>query len=181
MTALPSSSSVRAEPGASLGWPRRPWGRLTATAVALAVLVGGAGCTADDADSGPSVSAEIGEPAVVESSTTAADDGAAADPTTTTAAAAVTVGAADPEQAAVTLYAAWQAGDRNAAATVAEPAAVDGIFTAAPGEYRPYNRCNTGEFGQSSCLYRGDPGTIQFNMKERDGAWVVTVAIFSPA
>lgn len=180
MTALPSSSPVRAEPAASLGRPRRPPVLLTSTAVALAVLVGGVGCSADDEGSGPSVSAEIGDPAVIESSTTAADD--AADDTTATATTVpATVGAPDPEQAAVTLYAAWQAGDRGAAATVAEAAAVDGIFAAAPGEYRPYNRCNTGEFGQSSCLYRGDPGTIQFNMKERDGAWVVTVAIFSPA
>lgn len=165
---------MRAESGASSGRLRRPSGLLTSTAVALAVLVGGVGCAADDEGSGPPVSAEIGDPAVVESSTTAADD-------TTTTTVPATVGAADPEQAAVTLYAAWQAGDRGAAATVAEVAAVDGVFAAAPGEYRPYNRCNTGEFGQSSCLYRGDPGTIQFNMKERDGAWVVTVAIFSPA
>ena len=174
MTALPSSSLVRSAPGPSLGRRRRPLGRLASAAVALAVLVGGAGCAADDKGSGPPVSAEIGDPAVVESSTTAADD-------TTTTTVPPTVGAAEPEQAAVTLYAAWQAGDRNAAATVAEAAAIDGIFAAAPGEYRPYNRCNTGEFGQSSCLYRGDPGTIQFNMKQVDGAWVVTAAIFSPA
>ena len=144
---------MRAEPGPSLGCRRRPTRLLTSAGV----------------------SAEIGEPAVVESSTTAADD------TTTSTAVPATVGAADPEQAAVTLYAAWQAGDRGAAATVAEATAIDGIFAAAPGEYRPYNRCNTGEFGQSSCLYRGDPGTIQFNMKQVDGAWVVAAAVFSPA
>ena len=166
---------MRAEPGATLGRPRRPSGLLTSTAVALAVLVGGVRCSADDDGSAPAVSAEIAEPAVVESSTAAADD------TTTSTAVPATVGAADPEQAAVTLYAAWQAGDRGAAATVAEATAIGGIFAAAPGEYRPYNRCNTGEFGQSSCLYRGDPGTIQFNMKQVDGAWVVAAAVFSPA
>jgi hypothetical protein len=166
---------MRAEPGPSLGCRRRPTRLLTSAGVALAVLVGGVGCSADDEGSAPAVSAEIGEPAVVESSTTAADD------TTTSTAVPATVGAADPEQAAVTLYAAWQAGDRGAAATVAEATAIDGIFAAAPGEYRPYNRCNTGEFGQSSCLYRGDPGTIQFNMKQVDGAWVVAAAVFSPA
>ena len=51
----------------------------------------------------------------------------------------------------------------------------------APGDYALYNKCNTGEFGQSSCLFRGDAGTIQFNMRQHGATWVVSMAVFSPA
>lgn len=152
--------------------------RVATVAVTLLAVAGLAACGSDDGDAAtdPTVTAEIGDAATVTTSTTAPEP---SEPPATEPAAPV--GAADPGEAAATLYAAWKAGDRAVAATVAEPAAVDGVFAAAPGDYALYNRCDTGEFGSSSCLYRGDPGTIQFAMTERDGTWVVTTAIFSEA
>lgn len=91
------------------------------------------------------------------------------------------VGRPDPHEAAKVLYDAWKAGDRTTAATVADPMAVDGMWQTAPGDYALYNQCNTGEFGSSACLYRGDAGTIQFAMEQRATAWVVVEAVFSPA
>lgn len=159
--------------------------------VPMVLMVGGltltafTGCTADDAtndaDAGPEVTAQIGDAATAVP-TTGGPTTTASTPTTPPTVDTVPgpAGTPEPQQAADALYAAWKAGDRVAAGTVAEPIAVDGVFAAAPGDYQLYNKCNTGEFGQSSCLFRGDPGTIQFNMKQIDGSWVVTGAIFSP-
>jgi hypothetical protein len=155
--------------------------RVATLAVTLLAVASLAACGSDDGDAAtdPTVTAEIGDAATVTSSTAAAPEPEPSEPPATEPAAPV--GAADPGEAAATLYAAWKAGDRTVAATVADPVAVDGVFAAAPGDYALYNRCDTGEFGSSSCLYRGDPGTIQFAMTERDGTWVVTNAIFSEA
>jgi len=160
-----------------------------AAALAMVLTLGAAACT-DDGDDGAddvsTVDAEIGDPATVESSSTAPEDdaGSTAAPETTpetTPTTAAPVGAPEPEESAATYYMAWKAGDPALASTVAEPAAVDAMDTIAEGDYSLYNRCNTGEFGQSSCLYRGNPGTIQFAMAETDGNWVVTTVFFSPA
>jgi hypothetical protein len=150
--------------------------RVLGSALVLVLLAGLGACGDDDADTGSdtTVATEIGDAASVESSTTAPETTVAETP-------AAPVGAPDPEAAAASLYGAWKAGDRAAAATVAEPVAVDAVFAAAPGDYALYNRCSTGEFGSSGCLYRGDPGTIQFSMTQREAAWVVTMAVFSPA
>lgn len=176
-TTAPSRTTTRPTPA-----PRGPRPRLgRALGVGLALtLVAGLGACGDDDDtaSDDTVAAEIGDAATVESSTTAADT---TTPETTPTTAAVPVGAPDPETAAATLYGAWKAGDVAPASSVAEPAAIESMATVAAGDYTLYNRCNTGEFGQSSCLYRGDPGTIQFSMADRGGLWVVTTAIFSPA
>ncbi len=159
-----------------LGSGRRASRALFATGVAIALLAGG--CSDDDGDGAAqtTVAPEIGDAASIESSTSTTDSA----PVTTTTT-VVPTGAPDPEAAAAALYDAWKANDPTAGASVAEAAAVEAMSTVAPGDYSLYNRCNTGEFGQSTCLYRGDPGTIQFSMQDRDGAWVVTTAIFSPA
>lgn len=172
--------SIPASPPAPRRRSSRPFARLLAAGVALALLVGASGCgsDSDDDETKSTIDAEVGDPATLDSSTTTAET---SPPETTPTTTAAPVGSPDPEAAAATLYTAWKADDRPTAATVAEPTAVDGIFASAPGDYSLYNRCNTGEFGQSQCLYRGDAGTIQFSMQDRSGSWVVTTAIFSPA
>lgn len=152
---------------------------VTATALTALLSLGAlAGCGGDDEGGiDRDAPAEVGSATSVTNTTATSAPATTAGPTT----APPPVGVADPEEAAATLYAAWKIGDRATAASVAEPAAVEGVWAAAPGDYRLYNKCNTGEFGQSSCLFRGDPGTIQFNMKQHETTWVVTGAIFSPA
>lgn len=147
--------------------------------MAISLLLGAAACgSGDDTATTTTGDTEIGDAATLDTSTTVAESTSSSESATETSLAAP-VGAPDPEAAVTILYDAWKADDRVTAATVAEPFAVDGIFEAAEGDYSLYNRCNTGEFGQSSCLYRGSAGTIQFSMVDRGGAWVVTTAIFS--
>ncbi|CAN5420002.1 hypothetical protein BH10ACT1_BH10ACT1_10540 [soil metagenome] len=100
-------------------------------------------------------------------------------PTTTTA--LEPVGAATPADATAALYAAFQAGDRAAAAKVAGQPAIDAIFAAVPGPYEPYRGCDTGEFGTSGCLYRdrSTNHTIQFDLEKVGDAWVVQTAFYS--
>jgi len=156
--------------------------RFLVGAVAASTLLFTAACTADTPEEGSDVTARIGEPAVVERpSTTTSATTATSSTVSVTTTSIVPPGLPAPDQAADALYAAWKAGDRQAAAAVAEPTAVDQIFAAAPGDYALYNKCNTGEFGQSSCLFRGDAGTIQFNMRQHGATWVVSMAVFSPA
>jgi hypothetical protein len=133
-----------------------------------------AGCGSDDDGGGTAksqTSASVGDAVTVTASSTTA-------PTTATTVAGP-VGTPEPHAAAQTLYDAWKAGDKARAATVAVPEAVAGVWAAAPGDYALYNECNTGEFGSSACLYRGDPGTIQFAMEQQGSAWVVVEAVFS--
>jgi hypothetical protein len=81
-------------------------------------------------------------------------------PTRTTARPATTVPApASPETAAKALFAAWAAGDRAAAAKVARPAAVDGIF-ARPWQATDgwsFSECN-GAAGSTICTWRRPAG-----------------------
>ena len=144
-------------------------------AVLAIVTALAAGCSGGS-DSGP---AEVGEPATVTASSTSTTTTTTAPPTTSVAA---PTGAATPADAAQGLYDAWKANDRAAAATLATPEAVAGVFAAEPGDYALYNRCDTGEFGTSGCLFRSPAtyATIQFNMESRDGRWVVIDAVYMP-
>ncbi len=135
------------------------------------------GCGGSDGGSGSggtTVTVDIGEPATATSAP-------ATSATTTTATTAAPVGLADPHEAAKRLYDAWKANDKVTAATVAEASAVESMWQTVPGDYALYNKCNTGEFGSSACLYRGDAGTIQFAMEQRGALWVVVEAVFSAA
>jgi hypothetical protein len=58
------------------------------------------------------------------------------------------------------------------------------MWATAPGDYTLYTTCDSGEFGTSTCLYRGNPrslGTIDFNMEKRGALWVVIDARYTPA
>ncbi len=135
------------------------------------------GCGGSDGGSGSggtTVSVDIGEPATATSA-----PATSATTATTTATTGAPVGLADPHEAAKRLYDAWKANDKVTAATVAEASAVESMWQTVPGDYALYNNCNTGEFGSSACLYRGDAGTIQFAMEQRGALWVVVEAVFS--
>ncbi|HRW38065.1 MAG: hypothetical protein KDB04_14410 [Acidimicrobiales bacterium] len=149
------------------------------TALLVAALVGTltlAGCSGSSG--GSSEGTDVGEAAAVESTTTTE-----AAPTTTAAPVATTapapIGLFSPQESAQKLYDAWKADDRATAATLAEPTAVEEIWATAPGDYTLYNKCDSGEFGTSGCLFRGNNGTIQFTTERRGDRWVVIQAFFS--
>lgn len=114
------------------------------------------------------------------------DDAASVDKTTTTTVAPETttapaepVGLPEQEAAATRLYDAWVADDKVTAATVADPAAVENMWQAARGSYSLYNKCASGEFDTSGCLFRGNLGTIQIDLEKRGDNWVVAGAFYS--
>ncbi|MCB1031203.1 MAG: hypothetical protein KDA95_07680 [Acidimicrobiales bacterium] len=98
--------------------------------------------------------------------------------TTTTVAAAPT-GLPDQQDVVLKFYDAWFADDRVTAATVADQMAIDNMWKTPRGDYHAYNKCSTGEFDTSGCLYRGNLGTIQFDLEKRGDNWVVAGAMFS--
>ncbi|QXC62543.1 hypothetical protein KSP35_07020 [Aquihabitans sp. G128] len=158
----------------------RPARRLLATAgLALLLLGTAAGCSGSSDDQTGTMSSPDKSATMQASSTTTAKPTTTTAPTTTTVAAPV--GAGSPEDATAQLYAAFQAGDRAAAAKVAEPAAIDAVFAAVPGPYQPYRGCDTAEFGTSGCLYRdrSTNHTIQFDLEKRGTVWVVTNGFYS--
>jgi hypothetical protein len=67
-----------------------------------------------------------------------------------------TVPTASPEDAAQGLYAAWSHDDRDAAAAVADPAAVDALFAVSGGDEYSLDGCEQSgtEAGLSDCRYR---------------------------
>jgi hypothetical protein len=157
-----------------IGTRRRAVTGVVAPALVAALLLVGCGDSAsDDADDTPT---ELADAATVEQ-TTSTEAATTAPETTTTVA---PVGMGTPIEAATRLFDAWIADDRITAATVAEPAAVDGIWAGTKGDYGQYSGCDSAEFDTSGCLFRGAPGTIQFSMARRGDAWVVTSAIYSP-
>lgn len=115
-------------------------------------------------------------------------DGASVDKATSTTAATTTVattvpvtptGLPEQEAAAKRFYDAWFADDKATAATVADPAAIEAMWLTARGDYSLYNKCSTGEFDTSGCLFRGNNGTIQIDLEKRNGNWVVAGAFYS--
>lgn len=150
--------------------------------VAALVTIGVSGCSGDSGGSGPT---KLGDPATVTSTTPTSTTATSTAPTASTTATATPsepTGAQSPADAAEGLYDAWKANDKAKAATLATPEAVAGIFATVPGDYALYNRCDTGEFGTSGCLFRSGAtyATIQFNMEQRNGAWVVIDAVYQP-
>lgn len=108
------------------------------------------------------------------------------EPTTTAVEATTTttpppVGAETAADAAWTLYDAWGDDNRAAAATVAEPEAIESIWNAVPGPYELYRHCDDGEFDTGGCLFRdrSTNHTIQLNLEKRDGRWVIVSTFFS--
>lgn len=76
-----------------------------------------------------------------------------------------------------TLLLAWQAGDRQLAADVADARAVDALFAIA-FEEREDRGCNDPpEGGATYCVFRLDAGELQIRAAARDGGFVVDFVI----
>ena len=166
--------------------PLRAVRGLASATVVVALGVGAVACGSDaggGSESGTESGTEIGEAVTLEASSTTTTSLAT---TTTTAAPPTTAaepsGLPDPAAAATKLYDAWVAGDRATAATIADPAAVEAIFAAAPGPYQLYRGCDTGEFDTGGCLFRdrSTNNTIQVDVERRASGWVVSGTFFSP-
>lgn len=140
-------------------------------AVAAAAVL--AGCGSSGSASGPT---KVAPTATVDKATTTT---AATTTAPSTTAAPATTGGTTPSETAQRLYDAWKANDKAAAATVATPEAIAGMWKSAPGDYGQYSGCDTGEFSTSGCLYRGNPGTIQIDMERKGDLWVVVDAYYS--
>ena len=151
---------------------------LASAAVSTVFLVALAGCSDSDSSGAPDPGADIGDAATVVSTTEGPATTAA--PATTTTLPAPT-GAETEADAARTLYDAWNDDDRATAATVAEPEAIDVMWTATPGPYELYRNCDDGEFDTGGCLFRdrSTNNTIQINLEKRNDRWVVVTTFFS--
>lgn len=155
---------------------RRPIARSLVAAGLCAVLsVGVVACSGSSDDAAPASTSTSTAPASTSSTTTTT---AAPTPTTLPA----PVGRPEAKDAALVLYDAWTKNDRLYAAQVADVAAIDAIFAAAPGPYELYKGCDTGEFDTGGCLFRdrSTNNTIQVDVERRNGNWVVAGAFFSP-
>lgn len=150
----------------------------TVLALTISLLLATAACSSDDDHAGGGSTAA---PSLVPPASETTVRTATSTTPTTTPAAPTPVGASDGAAAAQALYDAWVAGDRAAAARVAEPAAIDAIWAAAPGPYQLYRGCDTGEFDTGGCMFRdrSTNHTIQIDLTRRGDMWVVTGAFYS--
>lgn len=153
--------------------PRLPRA-LVAAGLAAALATATVACSSDDGGTS-------GESSLVPPVSVTAPASTSTDPDSATTTLPEAVGAPDAASAALTLYNAWVANDQAAAATVAEPEAIEAVWAAEPGPYELYRGCDTGEFGTGGCLFRdrSTNHTIQLDMEKRDTGWVVTGAFYS--
>lgn len=157
--------------------PRQATATVLTCIAMLAFAVGCSGGEGEDAGD-PDVPVEIGDAVSIENpelTTTEAPE------VTSTTTPPPPVGRPDAADTARFLYDAWGLDDRALALTVAEPAAVDAMFSATPGPYELYRGCDTGEFDTGGCMFRDRTtnNTIQVNVERRDGNWIATTVIFS--
>ena len=142
---------------------------------ALALLLLAAACGAGDGDD-----ATAGTAATSASSAAASTAPASTAPAATAPAIAPPTPRASAREAVDVLLAAWRAGDRSAALTVADAAAVDALFAVAPetGEDRGCNEPPPGVAASIYCTYRLDAGQLQVRAAPRDGGFVVDQVLF---
>lgn len=166
---------------------RRCSSSLFVALLAGSLALGAVACSSSDSAGGTTDgTTEIGEPATADAGdTSTAASSPSSDPAPTTAPTTTVVepvGVPEPATAAQKLYDAWVAGDREAAATIADPPAIDAVFAATPGPYELYRGCDSGEFDTGGCLFRDRTtnNTIQIDLEKRDSGWVVAGAFFSP-
>ena len=158
--------------------------RVALAALAVGLSVGALGACSDDDGDGDAGSADGTAEVGGATSITSAPEGdgsSTTDATSTTTDEPYLIGSEEPATAAGQIYGAWKSDDKDNAKVVAEPAAIDALWAVPAGDYTPYRGCDTGEFDTSGCLFRGDPGTIQFELEQRNDRWIVTSVVFSPA
>lgn len=149
--------------------PRRTVG----TALLLALCL--AACGGDDA---PPAAEAGGDPTVVtrEETTTAST---ATSGTTGTAPPGPTAFTAEARDAVNELKTAWEAGDRDRAATVAPGDVVEALFVVPPGGFEVYG-CDTGEFDTSTCNLRNRSTGVYITLtseRHPEGWQVATVFV----
>jgi hypothetical protein len=143
--------------------------------LAVAFGLGAAACGGDDG-------AAAGAGGATTSSSGGATTTTAAPTTATTPAPTVPTTVAQVPQpsgpAAVdALLAAWRAGDRTAALTVADPAPVDTLFGIAP-ETGQARGCNSGAVNPTiTCVFRLQAGELSVRATPRGGGFVVDFVI----
>lgn len=101
----------------------------------------------------------------------------AASPTTSSAASSSTPSAPSPESAAKALYEAWARDDRAAAQRVAQPEAVDAIFSRQwrAGDGWSFNDCS-GAAGSVICTWDRPSGQLLLRVQNVTGGGPVTVS-----
>jgi hypothetical protein len=81
--------------------------------------------------------------------------------------------------AARALIAAWKAGDRDAAAAIAVPAAVDALFATEPGSVQDRGCNEPPPDTPVLCVYRTGAGELQLRMAPVPGGWIVEQALLT--
>jgi hypothetical protein len=81
------------------------------------------------------------------------------------------VPARSPEEAANALLQAWRAGDRSAAARVAESSAVDALFAHPPGSTQGRG-CDEAT-AERNCVYRLGNGLVRLGLAQSGSGWIV--------
>ena len=84
-----------------------------------------------------------------------------------------------PAAAAGRAIAAWRAGDRDAALTIAVPAAVDTLFAAEPGSVQDRGCNQPPPDTPVLCVYRTGAGELQLRMIPVPGGWIVEQALLT--
>lgn len=95
---------------------------------------------------------------------------------TTTAVSVPGTGAATPEEQAKAFYEAWKKGDRTAAATLGQPAAVAAIFTRpwSASDGWTFSECS-GAAGSAICTWDGSSGQLKMLVRGATGGLSVSV------
>lgn len=97
---------------------------------------------------------------------------------TTTEPSEASEGAPSSAEAASLLVDAWNEGDRDAAARIADPAGVEGIFET-PDEEMWLRSCTTDDgLPEGGCIYQTATGLVQINTEDRSQGWVVSSAVY---
>ena len=164
-------------PGRTRAWLWVLGGLVVVLAIALVVVLVTRSDDSDEADTTTTTSST----STTTTSTTAPTTTTIAPPTTTVALPVITD---DPQTYAEYLFAAWQNGDRTAAAEVASADAVTQMFAQPYPAKGPYTFANCGPAaGSLYCTWNGQDGaTIQMTVRTLTGGLPVQVQLvqFSP-
>jgi len=149
--------------------------KAVAVAAALAFLTG---CSSGAGTSSGAPVATTAAPATEPTSSTSSTSTTEASSTTTAPRATTTVARLTPEASAKALFAAWTAGDRAAAAKVAQASAVDTLFARAwrAADGWAFSECS-GAAGSTICTWKRTSGEqLLMRVQNATGGGSVSVA-----
>ncbi len=145
--------------------------RVSAVLCALVFAGGIAACSSSDSTAGSDTTT---------AETTVAPAPTAAPTTEAPEPVEATEGAPSSAEAASLLVDAWNEGNREAAARIADPWGVDGIFET-PDPEMWLRGCTVDDaLPEGGCIYRTASGLVQINTEQRDIGWVVSSAVYDP-